>query len=116
MESKTVNEEWHAHNSATYDHLSLQHFSHGPASFYPKIQGHLQKLAFRSRISNSQQLTTVTMLRMLKAGRKRVAEERLYYSPPAMRGYNLQQQHKLKSKSKSSSLPERRRVGSGLYD
>ncbi|PIM99122.1 hypothetical protein CDL12_28387 [Handroanthus impetiginosus] len=37
---------------------------------------------------------------------KRVGEERLYYSPPAMRRYN-QQEEQLKLKSSPSSLPER---------
>lgn len=52
------------------------------------------------------------------AGRRRIGEERLYYSPPAMRKYNQQQQQQqqLKSKSKSSPLPERRGIGSDSDD
>ncbi|KAK6161047.1 hypothetical protein DH2020_004428 [Rehmannia glutinosa] len=46
--------------------------------------------------------------------RRRVGEERLYYSPPAMRRYNQQQQQS-KLKSSPSSLPETRGFGSDSY-
>lgn len=46
--------------------------------------------------------------------RRRVGEERLYYSPPAMRRQN-QQQEQSKLKSSTASLPERRGFGSGSY-
>ncbi|KAL3829359.1 hypothetical protein ACJIZ3_018161 [Penstemon smallii] len=46
------------------------------------------------------------------SARRKIGEERLYYSPPAMRRYNQQQQQS-KLKSSSTSLPETKGSGSG---
>lgn len=47
--------------------------------------------------------------------RRRIGEERLYYSPPAMRKNNLQQQEQLKAKPSASALSERKSSASGSY-